>query len=197
MAKKYLLEGGEGSDLVTTLRTVVTMLNAEPDIQKGGLYHTLPGAMQDRVVKAGIMNIPEFVLLMQEIGLLRHRGGGRVIIWQVVCVTFFDEIISPPWLERAQACLAKRVESLTEARMLRERISELQAQTHGPVQSAGCLKSIDEIAEMVVAIETLKETVASRDVQIASLQADLAKCASVDHDAALAAAIKRARSRAT
>ena len=81
--------------------------------------------------------------------------------------------------------------------MLRERISELQAETQGSVQGTGCLKSIDEIAEMVVAIETLSETVTSRDVQVASLQAELAKCASVDHDAALAAAIKRARSRAT
>ena len=91
----------------------------------------------------------------------------------------------------------KLVESLAEARLLRERITELQAQAHGSVQGTGCLKSIDEIAEMVVAIETLKETIASRDVQVASLQAELTKCSSVDHDAALAAAIKRARSRAT
>ena len=195
MAKKYVTEGG-AQDIETTLRSAVEMLNAEPDIKKGGLYHTLEGAMQERFVKLGIMNVPEFVLLMQELGLLRHRGGGRMVVWQVICRTFFDEVVSPPWLSRAQACVAKRVEmneTLRDLRALRERVTELET-TSKDVDVVGT-QSLDEIADMVVRIESLETTLRVRDERIAELERELDKRSNVNHDAALAAAIKRARER--
>ena len=195
MAKKYVTEGG-AQDIETTLRSAVEMLNAEPDIKKGGLYHTLEGAMQERFVKLGIMNVPEFVLLMQELGLLRHRGGGRMVVWQVICLTFFDEVVSPPWLSRAQACVAKRVEmneTLRDLRALRERVTELET-TSKDVDVVGT-QSLDEIANMVVKIEQLEVTNSKQAERITTLEAEIAKQKSVDYDGALAEAIKRARER--
>lgn len=195
MAKKYVTEGG-AQDIETTLRSAVEMLNAEPDIKKGGLYHTLEGAMQERFVKLGIMNVPEFVLLMQELGLLRHRGGGRMVVWQVICLTFFDEVVSPPWLSRAQACVAKRVEmneALRDLRALRERVTELET-TSKDVDVVGT-QSLDEIANMVVKIEQLEVTNSKQAERITTLEAEIAKQKSVDYDGALAEAIKRARER--
>lgn len=189
---KYVTEGGD-QDIETTLRSAVAMLNAERDIKKGGMYHTLEGAMQERFVKLGIMNVPEFVLLMQELGLLRHRGGGRMVVWQVICLTFFDEVVSPPWLLRAQACLAKRIEQNESIRALRERVTELEMTGKG-ADVVGA-QSLDEIAEMVVRIESLETTLHVRDERIAELERELDKRSNVNHDAALAAAIKRARER--
>ncbi len=189
---KYVTEGGD-QDIETTLRSAVAMLNAERDIKKGGLYHTLEGAMQERFVKLGIMNVPEFVLLMQELGLLRHRGGGRMVIWQVICLTFFDEVVSPPWLLRAQACLAKRIEQNESIRALRERVTELET-TSKDVDVVGT-QSLDEIADMVVKIEQLETKNSKQAERITTLEAEIAKQKSVDYDGALAEAIKRARER--
>ena len=194
MSKKYLTEGYASSGLITLLRDVVEKLNKQIDIKKGGLYHTLTGAMQDRVMGMGIINIPEFVLLMQELGLMRHRGGGKNVVWQVVCSTFFDEIVTDVWIVRAQLCLAKRTEANDIIRALREQVKELEAKSATTVSSRS--KSIDEIADMVVTIEKLQESLESERVKVVELESKLDTQLSIDYDAVLAAAIKRARERA-
>lgn len=193
MAKKYLPEGSSDQAIATTLKNAVVMLNREPDIQKGGLYHTLTGAMQERFAKLGIINVPEFVLLMQELGLLRHRGGGKTVTWQVICVTFFEEIISPPWLERAQACLVSRAEMNKSIRVLRDQVVNLETKHKNTPVGGG--KSFEEIAEMVVTIERLEADLCLRNERVSQLEKELAQQEVVDYDAILAAAIKRVRER--
>ena len=194
MSKKYLPEGYSSKGLLALLRDVIEKLNKQSDIKRGGLYHTLSGAMQDRITGMGVINIPEFVLLMQELGLMRHRGGGKNVVWQVVCSTFFDEIVTDVWIVRAQLCLAKRTEVNETIRALREQVKELEAKSAAPFP--GSLKSIDEIADMVVTIEKLQESLESERVKVVELESKLDTQLSIDYDAVLAAAIKRARERA-
>lgn len=194
MPKKHFPEGSTGStDLIALLRGVVEKLNHQPDVVKGGLYHTLSGAMQDRITTFGVVNVSGFVLLMQELGLLRHRGAAKAVVWQVICLTFFDEVVSQAWLDRAQARLVKHVEMTETLRVLRERVAELEKKDV-PTKAVG-VKSVDEIAEMVVAIERLQEKNVEQGRRIVELEAVIASHENVDHDAALAAAIKRARER--
>lgn len=178
-------------NLLSTLKGVVERLNAEPGIVKGGLFHSLPGAMNERVAFTGILNIPEFILLMQELGLIRHRGGGRAVTWEVICVTFVEEVATTPWLERAQASLARRKETIESLRIARVRIAELEAR--GESSGAGS-KALEEIAGMALDLENARAALAKKDDEIAALERKLAEQVSIDPDAALAAAIKRLRS---
>lgn len=193
MKRKFLSEGVE-LELVTLLRLVVGKLNLLPELVRGGLFHTLSKvSMNERLIALGFTNVPHLLLLMQEIGLLRKWGGGGNTVWQVVCVTFFDEVVTPMWLERAQARLEKHVESTESLRVLREQVEALDtAKAAAPVVG---LKSLDEIAIMVVELERLQKTVVEQTARIASLESELAARTSIDPDAALAAAIKRARER--
>lgn len=193
MGKKYF-PNSEG-DLTSLLRSAVKSLNEQPDIERGGLYHTLKGSMNNRVMAArSIINVPHFILLMQELGLLRRWGGGTTTVWQVICLTFFDEVVTPVWLERAQANLDKHVETMESLRLLRERVTKLEGQ--GSVAPVGS-RSLDEIATMVIELEKLREAVGSRDQEIVSLRRELEEQSKVNPDAALAAAIRRARERTT
>lgn len=193
MAKKFL--PNETTDLVSVLRSVVVGLNKQPDVGRGGLYHTLPGAMNDRVSAMGVVNVAHFILLMQELGLLRKWGGGSAVVWQVVCITFFDEIVTPMWLERAQACLAKHIETTDTLRSLREQVAAAEDERTARDENPVGAKSIEEIADMVVTIERLEAALAERDTEVATLKQKLEERPKFDADAALAAAIKRARER--
>lgn len=189
MAKKFMSSGE--ADLVTVLRKVVTVLNEQADIVRGGLFHTLPGAMNDRVEQMGVLNVPHIILLMQELGLLRRWGGGGATVWQVLCITFFEEVMVGAWVERAEMCLQKHIETTDSLRILKARVATLEA---SPAPAVGT-QSIDEIATMVVQLEGLQRDLAARDEQIANLERVLTERPVFDPDAALAAAIKRVRER--
>ncbi len=193
VAKKFL--PSEETNLATLLRHVVELLNKQVDIVRGGLYHTLPGSMNDRVSVMGAVNVAHFILLMQEIGLLRKWGGGGTTVWQVICITFFDEVMHAEWFERSQLRLQKHIETTDSLRTLRLRVTELETRGDSPA-SVG-MKSLEEIATMVVELETFQKKAKEQAARIADLERELAQRASIDSDAMLAAAIKRARERVT
>lgn len=192
---KKFIQNGKEIEIVDLLKSVTTLLNKAEGLIKGGVYHTLPGAMHNRISAMGVINVPYLVLLMQEVGLLRKWGGGGATVWQVLCVTFFDEMVTPQWLERSLASLDKHTETTAELRTLREQVTTGQVREHVETSPVG-QKSIEEIAEMVVTIERLEASLAARDEQIARLERTLAERPAFDADAALAAAIKRARGQA-
>jgi hypothetical protein len=190
MKRKFQSEGAV-SELPTLLRQIVEKLNAAPELERGGLYHTLRVPMNERLTALGYTNVPHLLLLMQEIGLLRKWGGGAVTVWQVVCFTFFDEVVTPAWLDRAHACLEKHVETTRLLSTRKGQTTEREAQGANPVG----VKSIEEIAEMVVTIERLETTVEALNAEVDTLKHTLAERPTFDPDAALADAIKRARER--
>jgi hypothetical protein len=195
MAKKTI-STEESSELLANLRRIVAILNETKDLVKGGMYHTISGAMQSRLEEMGLVSIPWLMLLAQEIGILRYFGGSKPGVWQVICITFFDEIVTPPWLERAYLRVEKHKEETRTLHALREQVTLLEARgasSSDSVPTGG--KSLDEIASMVVKIEQLEAGSVSKDERIASLEQELAKQKSVDYDSALAEAIKRARGR--
>lgn len=189
MAKKAKF-ASEGS-LVEILRKAVALLNQQADIVRGVLYHTLPGSMNDRVATMGVVNVAHFVLLLQELGLLRKWGGGTVVVWQVVEMKFFDEVVAPEWLERAQVCLQKHMDTTEDLRLLKARISALEGASN-PGTSVG-EKSLIEIGALVVELEGLRTQLATSECRVAELERALAERPAFDADAALALAIKRAR----
>lgn len=191
MAKKTI-SVSESVELLDTLRRIVTTLNESKDLVKGGMYHTIPGAMQNRLEEMSLVSIPWLMLLAQELGVLRYFGGGKSSVWQVICVTFFDEVVSPPWLERAYLRVEKHKEDTRSLHGLRERVTALEA----PIRSAEVTpgqKSLDEIAEMVVRIEELEAEVGKLELLSNSLKQEIASRPIVDLDAALASAIKKVR----
>jgi hypothetical protein len=190
MKRKFLLNGLE-VDLLALLRQVVEKLNVAPSVERGGLYHTLRVPLSEYVATLGYTNVPHLLLLMQEIGLLRKWGGGGATVWQVLCITFFDEVVKPVWLERACACLDKRIEMQDEIRVLRA-----HATGDTPSSPVGT-KSLEEIATIVVELEELRRVTTGQKTEIAELRCKLEEQSKVDPDAALAAAIRRARERVT
>ncbi len=191
---KRTITSKESSEVLSTLRRIVTTLNEAKDLVKGGLYHSIPGAMQSRFEEMNLVSIPWLMLLAQELGVLRYFGGSKPGVWQVICITFFDEVVSPPWLERAYVCAEKHKDDVRKLLVLRERVIELEAKTTstgGPVGG----QSLEEIASMVVTIEQLEAANSKLAERVATLEAELAKQKSVDYDGALAEAIKRARER--
>ena len=195
MAKKF---SADGATLTELLRKVVVYLNQEIDLVRGHIFHSLLGAMNERVNSLNLINVPELLMLMQELGLLRHRGGGKLHVWQVVDISFFDEIAEGQWLEKAQLCLVKYKEGLDELRALRVRVAQLES-----LSSAGSMKTMvahavgektmEEIAELVVESERLKAALIVSNAQVDDLRRELSERPTFDADAALAAAIKRAR----
>lgn len=210
MAKKILVTDVFLSSTKDTMRGLVEALNLLPDIKKGGLYHTLLIAMQTYLETLGIISIPKMMLLMQEVGALRRpcvtEGSGTV--WEVICITFFDDVVTLPWLKKACINLEKHEGRLRELQLLHEQVIKLNtrwaeankssvgAETSTASSMEGSeAKVLDQIAEMVVKIEELEAELQSRDARIIELTSELAKLQAVDPSAALAAAIVRARER--
>jgi len=189
MAKKAKFSN-DGS-LVEILRKVVGLLNKQTDIVRGSVFHTLSGSMNDRIAQMGVVNVAHFVLLMQELGLLRKWGGGAATVWQVIEAKLFDEVVAPEWLERAQVCLQKHMDATEELRLLKAHISALKGAS-SPGTPVG-EKSLIEIGALVVEVEGLRAQLATSERRAAELERVLAEQPTFDADAALALAIKRAR----
>lgn len=195
--KKKTITQDDVSGFQASLRKVVTALNKAEDIVKGGMYHTIPGAMQDRLEAMGLVSIPWLMLFMQELGILRYWGGGKSGVWQVICITYFEDITPAAWVERAHSKVEKHCDESRNLLTLRQRVAQLEAASNSalPAEAVVGSKSLDEIAEMVVRIEELEAEVAKLEQQTSSLKQELAAKPKIDPDTALAAAIRKVRER--
>lgn len=190
MGRKFFLNG-ETVELLDLLRTLTNNLNQIADLMKGCLYHTLRGAMHERITAMGVVNVPHLVLLMQELGLLRKWGGGGATVWQVLDITFFESVMVPEWLERAQVCLQRHIDSTEQLRLLQQRVSELEVGSL-EAQPVG-EQTLAEIAAMTVELQETRAALAACQERIRILETELAQKPAFDADVALAAAIRRVR----
>lgn len=180
-------------DLTGALRHVLTKLNEEDGIQKGALYHVLNGGLQSRVQSFGIPNtyLVDFVLLMQDLGLARHRGAHTVTVWEVVDVKFFDEFVTKEWLRRALDNLQKRHEKNAVHVRLRQRVERLESE--GAQRPSVPSTHIEQMAEMVAEVERLSELNNAKNAEITSLKAELASRPKDDPEAVVEALVSRFR----
>ncbi|NTW13707.1 MAG: hypothetical protein HGA31_01615 [Candidatus Moranbacteria bacterium] len=94
-------------DLTGAMRHAVEKLNRETDLGDGTVYHTLHGSMTERLKIFGFLgtHLPTFLLLTQEIGVLRLLREGKKTIWQVCSIDLFDGFLSPPEMVIERAIL--------------------------------------------------------------------------------------------
>jgi hypothetical protein len=84
--------------------------------------------MQSRLKQHGVppTYLADFLLLMQELGLARRRGGSRKTIWEVSCTTYFDSFVTDEWLEIALQRLQQRHSKSTANRKMRAELAALK-----------------------------------------------------------------------
>ena len=177
-------------DLMGALRFVIVKLNEEEDIERGGLYHTLCGSMQNRLKSFGIpaKYLVDFQLVMQELGVARRRGANNKTLWEVSCTTYFDAFVSEEWLDWSLHNIAKRHETTTTHRKLREQLAEKELEAAGEA-------TLEQVAELMVEVEELQKAAADKDARIEQLEAELTKLPKRTFDSDLAAAIEKARAK--
>lgn len=181
-------------DLKGALRYVITKLNEEKDIKRGGLYHVLNGAMRQRLecLKIPAAYIADFALMMQEVGLSRHYGGGTNTIWEVIDIRLFDEVVIDEWLEKAYSNLCQRHATMTSCRKLREKMDGLEKS--GPPANSDILpEHIEQMAEMVAEVERLGNLIEQKKDRIVELEKELANRPKNDASAVAAELVNRFR----
>ncbi|MBM3271909.1 hypothetical protein FJY94_01325 [Candidatus Kaiserbacteria bacterium] len=185
------------SDTIGTIRYVTDFLCKQKSIERGGLYHTLPGSMKDRLGPLHIKSMPELLLLMQELCLLRHRGGHNTTVWQVACTTYFEEFVSEEWVARARHNLQKRREMLAELdwfkKQSREPVPGSRDAPDNTIDEQADPQLIEQMAEMVAEVERLRGECASKDGRIGTLEAELAERPKDNPRAVAAALVERFR----
>lgn len=177
-------------DLIGALRHVITTLNQSEDVERKSLYHILSGSMRARLEVIGIPDtyIADFSLVMQELGLARHRGG-KWIVWEIVDITFFDEIVTQVWVDKAIHTIAQRHDSSKELRVLREKVE--QAEKPDLSHAGDSPEFIEPMAEMVAEVERLNSVVTEQGETIVRLETELSNRPDNSPAAVAAALIER------
>lgn len=185
-------------DLMGAMCYVTEHLNMETDIKKGGLYHELPGGMQARLKKFGIPEryIADFLLLLQEVGIVRRHGGGHHVHWEVSCMTYFEAFATVAVVKRSLECLTERHAKNEELRRLKARLERFEKTppTHSPAVSTVIAEDPDYIthmAEMVAEVEKLHLKDVEKTARITTLEAELASRPKVDAKASMDALVER------
>lgn len=143
------------ADLPGALRYAVAKLKEAPDTVAGVIFNSLKGSLTDRLKSVGISvtHVADLILLMQELGIARHRGGGRNVEWQVVDISCFEEFVTKEWLECAVQALSARHASTASVRDMKKQLKA------GNDTAQPATLTLEELAEMVAEIEQLRRQV--------------------------------------
>lgn len=161
---------------IDTLKFIVTMLNTEEDIIQRRLYHELPGSMSDRLRRYNLNYVPQIMLLMQELGLLRRRGSQKTTTWFIVDGEYIDEFVSEEWCERARLNVFKHSEMMSELRDLRKRVGKCTSELLSVTDTNNDEQIVEmnnNLAEVIAEVERLKAEISMKDSRILELEAEL------------------------
>lgn len=169
-------ETGE-PNLEGALRYVMAKLNEEKDIQRNVLFHTLPGAMQERLKGYGIPDryLADFLLCMQNIGLVYKFGGGRTVRWDVADLNFFNEFVTCDRVKSALSRLSKRHDEHEKLRRLEKKVEK----SNESAQQVGSDKDVrmemnEHLAQVIATTEHQQSELAEKDAEISQLKKQLA-----------------------
>lgn len=180
-------------DSIGNLRFLVHELNHQLDVERGRIYHALPGSMTDRLKPYKIKGLGEVMLLMQELGLLRLRGAHKTTVWFVIDIKYFDDLVSDEWLDRACLNLLKHTERINKLRRLERQLLKLLRDNSVSESSQPNETHIEAMAEMVARIEDLQSELAAKELRLAALESELAEKSGNDADAVATALIEKFR----
>jgi hypothetical protein len=150
------------------LRFIIGELGQSDDLEKGDLYHILPGSMTDRLLRKGIpqSHVAPFLSLSQELGIMRFYGT-RETVWGVCDIIYFDEFVTESHLKKSFSEICKHNAIRSENHKMRR-----QLENNGDNDAT---VSMEEIAAMAVDFEDLQKILVKKDQKISDLELQLKK----------------------
>ncbi len=199
----------------TAMLHVVALLNREHRSETGTLYHLMPMSMQKTVIGYGVPDgvIADFLLVMQEIGLIRCYARGTHSKWEVCDESYAEAFLTPLALDKAIANVQERHRRTTELRRAKENLQRMNAyadelEAQGPVSNlapvsvgvepviAQATEPTDNEVMLLAALEQATEKLGQQAVEITTLNAELAKkAAALSLDERVKAAMAKLQSK--
>ncbi len=181
-SSKEQKEMKKGRFTIDDIRRVVRHLNSQPDLEKGGLFHTFRGSLDVRLRSLEIRNRPYLSTLLQELGVARFWGKNSTVVWQVVCASFLDEILDDVWFARGVAATDKHDSLVISHRQMGDRVEKLKKQleeTPRSVTSEQVTSPDDalmaQVAGLMQDVEDLRGEIKKRDEVLVDVNRRLAE----------------------
>jgi hypothetical protein len=122
---RYPFGNGSFQDALVHL---VHQLNEHPELEKGAMYHTISIGLQHYALRLGIPDsvVADFLLVAQELGVLRASGRGVGSKWEVCDKDYTVYFLTESGLERAVTNVMERHRRTAEIRVLTKNLERMK-----------------------------------------------------------------------